>query len=471
MSRHACCDHYGKEGISSMAGKVKIRTVSKCSLIMTILLTALCAGISAYGLQKYVVLRNSLQEYVACESAVLRFIKASDTLTEQARLAASTGEVKYIDAYFQEAEVERNREQALEAIASYEGYEEAVTLLEKSMQDSRELMETEYYAMRLTEEVQGTARSSWPQALQDVRLSEEDQMLPEAEKLLRAQQLMSDADYELSKDKIRQGIDRALEMLARMIGNKQNRSASIFYDIFKKILYCIGCFAVLLLAIYYMMRHWIVNPLYRYNKSITEGVIFPVCGAYELQLLAHTYNEVFLENEQREKIMKHQAEHDPLTGVLNRGAFDQILQLMEKDQRDFALILIDVDNFKSVNDGYGHAVGDRILKRVSKLLSEGFRSIDHVCRIGGDEFAVVMMDVTGSLGYTIEDKIREVNEKLAVHEEGIPAVSLSVGAAFADREYPGESLFKDADRALYYVKEHGRNGCRIYSAEDAEGHK
>lgn len=143
-----------------MAGKVKIRTVSKCSLIMTILLTALCAGISAYGLQKYVVLRNSLQEYVACESAVLRFIKASDTLTEQARLAASTGEVKYIDAYFQEAEVERNREQALEAIASYEGYEEAVTLLEKSMQDSRELMETEYYAMRLTEEVQGTARSS-----------------------------------------------------------------------------------------------------------------------------------------------------------------------------------------------------------------------------------------------------------------------------------------------------------------------
>ena len=165
--------------------------------------------------------------------------------------------------------------------------------------------------------------------------------------------------------------------------------------------------------------------------------------------------------------MRRQAEYDSMTGVLNRGAFDQVLDLMEKDERDFALILVDVDNFKSVNDTYGHAAGDAILKRVSKLLVGGFRSIDRVYRIGGDEFAVVMMDVTGDFGYTIENKIDEINNRLAVREEDAPAASLSVGAAFMDRENPGESLFKDADRALYYVKEHGRNGCRIYSAEDA----
>ena len=169
-----------------------------------------------------------------------------------------------------------------------------------------------------------------------------------------------------------------------------------------------------------------------------------------------------------EKVLKRQAEHDPMTGVLNRGAFDQILRAMEKDRRNFALILVDVDDFKSVNDTYGHAVGDVILKRVSKLLAEGFRSIDHVCRIGGDEFAVVMMDVTGDLGYTIEDKIDEINHQLAAQDENVPAVSLSAGAAFTDRKNPGESLFKDADRAMYYVKNHGRNGCHIYSAEDAE---
>ena len=168
-----------------------------------------------------------------------------------------------------------------------------------------------------------------------------------------------------------------------------------------------------------------------------------------------------------EKLLKRQAEHDPMTGVFNRGAFDQILMSMEKDKRNFAVIIVDVDNFKNVNDTYGHVVGDEVLKRVSKLLTEGFRSIDHVCRIGGDEFAVVMMDVTSDLGYTIENKIGEINKQLAVHEENVPAVSLSVGVAFMDREHPGESLVKDADRALYYVKEHGRNGCHIYSADDA----
>ncbi len=450
-----------------MAGKVKIRVVSRLSLIVTITLTVLCVVISTYGLKKYAVLRSSLQEYVSCESAILQFIKGSDTLTEQARLAASTGEITYIDGYFQEANIDRNREKALEVIASYEGNGDAVELLEESMQNSKELMETEYYVMRLVEESNGTEQESWPQELQNMELSAEDEALSKEGKLMRAQNLMCGPDYELAKKKILNGTNEVLETLSDQIGNKQNRSANIFFDVFKKILFCIGCFAVFLFAIYYIMRHWIVTPLARYNESIKRGEIFPVCGAYELQLLAKIYNEVFLENEEREKLMKHQAEHDPMTGVLNRGAFDQILKLMEKDKRDFALILVDVDNFKSVNDTYGHAVGDAILKRVSKLLAEGFRSIDHVCRIGGDEFAVVMMDVTGDLGYTIEDKIGEINKQLAAQEENVPAVSLSVGAAFMDRENPGESLFKDADRALYYVKEHGRNGCRIYSVEDA----
>ena len=167
-----------------------------------------------------------------------------------------------------------------------------------------------------------------------------------------------------------------------------------------------------------------------------------------------------------EKLIKDRAERDSMTGVFNRGVFDQILKSIEKDKRDSALILVDVDDFKSVNDNYGHEVGDIVLKRVSKLLAEDFRSVDRVCRIGGDEFAVIMMDVTSELGYTIVNKIDRINRQLAVHDENTPAVSLSAGVAFTDRENPGESLFKDADRALYYVKEHGRNGCHIYSQKD-----
>lgn len=162
-------------------------------------------------------------------------------------------------------------------------------------------------------------------------------------------------------------------------------------------------------------------------------------------------------------MIRHEAEHDALTDLLNRGSYEKLLGIYEEGDRPFALILIDVDTFKTVNDTYGHAVGDKILKKVASLLTVTFRSIDFVCRIGGDEFAVIMVEMTSDLKYTIEEKIQAVNEQLAeVDEEGVPKVSLSVGVAFSDRENPGESLFKDADKALYYVKEHGRNGCSFY---------
>ena len=131
----------------------------------------------------------------------------------------------------------------------------------------------------------------------------------------------------------------------------------------------------------------------------------------------------------------------------------------------FAMIICDVDSFKTVNDTYGHAVGDEILKKVASLLQKAFRSIDYVCRIGGDEFAVIMVDMTTDLTHTIKEKIDMVNDLLSNPADGLPPVSLSVGVAFSDRQDPGESIFKDADHALYHVKQHGKHGCGFYGAE------
>ena len=121
-----------------------------------------------------------------------------------------------------------------------------------------------------------------------------------------------------------------------------------------------------------------------------------------------------------------------------------------------------MDIFKSVNDTYGHATGDAILKKISNQLRTAFRSIDYVCRIGGDEFAIIMVQMTSNLSYTISDKITAVNESLTHPDDGLPAVSLSVGVAFSDRDNPGDSIFKDADKALYKTKENGKCGCTFY---------
>ena len=128
----------------------------------------------------------------------------------------------------------------------------------------------------------------------------------------------------------------------------------------------------------------------------------------------------------------------------------------------FLLVICDIDIFKQVNDLHGHTVGDLILRKVARLLTTTFRSIDYVCRIGGDEFAVIMVNVGRELSHTVSDKIELINDALSNPTDGLPAVSLSVGVAFTDRENPGESIFKDADQALYRVKQNGKHDCGFY---------
>ena len=132
------------------------------------------------------------------------------------------------------------------------------------------------------------------------------------------------------------------------------------------------------------------------------------------------------------------------------------------DREHMALILIDVDKFKEVNDNYGHAVGDRVLRRVADILRSSFRSVDILCRIGGDEFAVVMTRVNSSVKQIVRSKIDRANEMLQHPVDDLPPVSLSVGVAFSDRKNPQGDIFRDADTALYKVKNGGRKGCAFY---------
>lgn len=274
-----------------------------------------------------------------------------------------------------------------------------------------------------------------------------------------------------AKSEIAGDVDAALAVFTDTLTARQQRAADVFARIFRTITVCVVLFAAVMLLECMVIRRGIVHPLLEYNESIHHGVIAPIHGVAELRTLAETYNSIYEENEEREILMKHQAEHDSLTELLNRRSFDQILSLYEKDRSSFALILADVDVFKQINDTCGHDTGDRILKRVAALLHTAFRSIDYVCRIGGDEFAVIMVDMSRELYYTIPDKIAETNGLLAVPEDGLPAVSLSAGVAFSNENGFCGSLFRAADSALYTAKAHGRCGCSVSPAPDETGSK
>lgn len=274
-----------------------------------------------------------------------------------------------------------------------------------------------------------------------------------------------------AKSEIAGDVNAALAVFTDTLTARQQRAADVFARIFRTITVCVMLFTAVMLLECMVIRRGIVHPLLEYNESIHHGVIAPIHGVAELRTLAETYNSIYEENEEREMLMKHQAEHDSLTELLNRRSFDQILSLYEKDRSSFALILADVDVFKQINDTCGHDTGDRILKRVAALLHTTFRSTDYVCRIGGDEFAVIMVDMSRELYYTITDKIAEINGQLAVPEDGLPAVSLSAGVAFSDENGFCGSLFRAADSALYTAKAHGRCGCSVSPAPDETGSK
>lgn len=181
-------------------------------------------------------------------------------------------------------------------------------------------------------------------------------------------------------------------------------------------------------------------------------------------------------NESRaaEECIRHLAQHDPLTDLPNRALFSDRLALAlssaKRDGQHLAVMFMDLDDFKPVNDNYGHEIGDRLLKQVAERLRDCLRESDTVARIGGDEFIVLLRNVTDS-----PDALA-VAEKLAAalaspFDLGANAikVSASIGIAlYPDHGVSDIDLLKRADEAMYEAKRNGRNQVRLSTTACAE---
>ncbi len=161
--------------------------------------------------------------------------------------------------------------------------------------------------------------------------------------------------------------------------------------------------------------------------------------------------------------MRVLASTDPLTGLLNRRAMENAArsQLAQSLQRDLPLaaILVDLDNFKKINDTFGHSIGDTALIQVADCLRGNMRPTDLLGRIGGDEFAIVLQNTDGPMAWEIAERVRRCLESLRVTQDQVETtVSASVGLAQLDTStLDWEHLIVRCDRALYAVKEAGGN--------------
>jgi diguanylate cyclase (GGDEF)-like protein len=158
--------------------------------------------------------------------------------------------------------------------------------------------------------------------------------------------------------------------------------------------------------------------------------------------------------------VRQQAETDPLTGIFNRRAFNQRfdaeIERATRFNRTFALILLDIDHLKVINDTYGHPIGDAAICTVADVLQSRLRRHDFAARIGGEEFAVILVEAKTDTAVSVGKSLLENLRKRDVPRVG--HITASVGVAlFPDDGRTREDLIHLADQALYHAKNTGRN--------------
>jgi diguanylate cyclase (GGDEF)-like protein len=176
--------------------------------------------------------------------------------------------------------------------------------------------------------------------------------------------------------------------------------------------------------------------------------------------------------------LEKMAIHDGLTGIVNRRGFDDKLSIewsrSAREQKTFALLMIDVDHFKRYNDRYGHQAGDECLKQVASVIEqEARRPSDTAARYGGEEFAVILPLINELGALTVANRIMERIAQLKIphiDNDGFGVITVSIGISSVMPDVKGEiskdDLIRTADRALYQAKEAGRNCAMVQSISD-----
>jgi diguanylate cyclase (GGDEF)-like protein len=211
----------------------------------------------------------------------------------------------------------------------------------------------------------------------------------------------------------------------------------------------------------------VLAPELAQGTAVRDGLMVPVLIAALLFYLFLSVSLSLMLFRKKEINLQYLARHDPLTGLLNRYSLEQFASReMARAQRGgapFALVSFDMDLFKTVNDTYGHAAGDQLLKEVADRTCAVIRDADIAFRMGGEEFLVMLPDADGETACQVADRLRDAltSRPISFHEMEIP-VSASFGIAVLDPlKDDWESLLQRADRALYLAKDRGRNRVEV----------
>jgi len=237
-----------------------------------------------------------------------------------------------------------------------------------------------------------------------------------------------------------------------------------------------GLAIVFVLLVYYMIKRMVLRPISSMANMIgeNESMHFNIDdrSSREIFNLVRAFSGMRKQIHQRQMALEHQSLHDALTGLPNRmllqDRLEQAMQIMHGNQTPLALLLLDLDRFKDVNDALGHQIGDCLLQQVAQRLGEMLGESDTVARLGGDEFAIVAPNTdAAAAGELATEIVEQINEVFQVDNQNL-YVGVSVGVAL----YPNDGksfgeLIRNADIAMYSAKRNNL-GYVLYDSSQSE---
>jgi diguanylate cyclase (GGDEF)-like protein len=197
----------------------------------------------------------------------------------------------------------------------------------------------------------------------------------------------------------------------------------------------------------------IISDTSLYQTIKTSYIIITVFYIIVSFIITRLIDEVFYNRQKQLKSLKFSSEHDSLTGLANRKKVFQTIENLNKNQEHFAILFLDLDKFKEVNDSFGHHIGDTLLIEVSNRLKQLLRSSDTIARLGGDEFLIILRDMNKQQSATkLQKKIKEAIVEPYQIEQYLIQIGVSIGISIQDGTKQIDDLINEADKNMYKDK-------------------
>ena len=408
--------------------------------------------------QRYDQTVASQQALIACNNASKVFQQQSDGLTLYVNNYVETGSTDALMSYF--AIIDNQlREREIEAA---EQYDVNCTTLKQALTLSDALAEREVHAFALMATVRGTIRTA-PHQVQEYVLPLKERKLSDEEKNRLAERIVQGQEYYTYKNKIYEKLNQfetgVMERTEeRLMAETESISLLLHiqnaFEIFEEL--TIICLSILL-------YRQVTVVLRRYIRSISQDEAITPGGTTELRYLAAVINQYVALQSRRQKELRTIAELDPLTQIPNRRALEEFMsRIFRRKDMHGAFVILDVDDFKRINDNYGHDLGDVALQNLVAQIHECIRADDFLARFGGDEFVIWMDGIAQNDVEAIKEKIQEINHRMILVANMTMLISVSAGVTFCQYGDMYKDTLHRADTALYEMKRTGKQGCAVY---------